>query len=147
VTSQLSFPDRVMLPVVRAKADAGIERVADATERRIEGWCEMACEKLREFARGQSGHFTCELARCAFQSSIPAPHDLRAWGKVSRMAMQRGYIEKVPGQFFAAASSNGSPKPVYRRGPNAGVPLLTESPHCVGVAFSLNDPRARKGAA
>lgn len=119
MSTQLHFPDRVMLPAARAKADVEVERAADATERRVEGWCEMACERLREFARAQAGHFTCELARCAFQSTIPAPHDLRAWGKVSRMAMARGYIERVPGQFFAAASSNGSPKPVYRKGPQA----------------------------
>lgn len=118
MSTQLEFPTRVMT-TARARADAGIERAADATEKRVEGWCDMACEKLREFARTQSGLFTCELARGAFQATIPAPHDLRAWGKVSRMAMSRGYIEKVPGQFFAAASSNGSPKPVYRRGANA----------------------------
>lgn len=136
-----------MLPAARAKADVAIQRVADATERSEPGWCETACERLREFARAQSGVFTVELARMAFAKDLPAPGDLRAWGQVTRMATSRGYIDRVHGEFFSAASSNGSPKPVYRRGPNAGVKLQVESPHCVGVAFSLNDPRAKKGAA
>lgn len=119
MSEQLAFPDRVMLPAARARADSAIQQAADATERRVEGWCESACERLREFARGQSGIFTVELARLAFASALPAPHDLRAWGQVTRMATSRGYIQRVHGEYFSAASSNGSPKPVYRRGPNA----------------------------
>lgn len=115
---QLSFPVSTMQGA-RKRADEGIQQAADATERRVEGWCEMACEKLREFARGQSLPFTIELARGHFEKTLPEPHDLRSWGQVTRMATARGFIEKMHGQYFAAASSNGSPKPVYRRGPQA----------------------------
>lgn len=108
-----------MLPQARAKADAGIQRAADATERRVEGWCELACEALRTFARGQSGMWTIEIARMSIDAKLPKCHDLRSWGKVSRMAIDRGFIERVPGQFFAAMSSHGSPKPCWRRGVNA----------------------------
>lgn len=108
-----------MFPAARARADAGIQRSADATERTEAGWCEKAAERLRAFARGQSGVFTIELARMAFAKDLPPPHDLRTWGQVTRMAASRGYIERVRGEFFSAASSNGSPKPVYRRGPRA----------------------------
>lgn len=35
------------------------------------------------------------------------------------MAIAAGYIEKMPRVFMPAASSNGSPKGCYRRGPKA----------------------------
>jgi hypothetical protein len=119
MSTQMTFPDRVMLPAARERAGVGIERVADATEKRIAGWCEMACEKLRAFARTQGGVFTIELARMAFEKDLPEPCDLRAWGAVTRMATSRGFIERVKGQYFPAASSNGSDKPVYRAGVRA----------------------------
>lgn len=119
MTAQLSFPDRVMLPAARAKADVGIQRVVDATERTEPDWCEAACERLRSFARDQGGVFTIELARLAFEKQLPPPSDLRIWGAVTRMATNRGYIERIEGQYFPAASSNTSPKPVYRRGAKA----------------------------
>jgi hypothetical protein len=119
VAEQLTFPDRVMLPAARARAEVGIQRVADATERTEAGWCEKATERLREFAHDQGGVFTIELARLAFEKQLPPPTDLRIWGAVTRMATNRGYIERVEGQYFPAASSNTSPKPVYRRGVSA----------------------------
>lgn len=118
---QQSFPAAVMMPAaaVRAHADTQIERVAEAAERRIDGWCETACKALREFAAGQALPFTIELARGQFADRIAEPHDLRAWGKVTRMAMSRGYIVKLRGQFFEARSSHGSPKQLYAKGPQA----------------------------
>lgn len=105
----------------RARADAGVERVADKAERERPGWCEDAAQALRKFASAQGGVFTIEHARVALlmAEAIDKPHDGRAWGKATRMAMAAGYIERVKGQFFPAASSNGSPKPVYRRGAKA----------------------------
>jgi hypothetical protein len=119
VAEQMTFPDRVMLPAARARADVGIAQAADATERHDTGWCMGACERLRLFAKVQSGMFTIELARLAFEKTLPAPNDLRSWGAVTRMATSRGFIERVKGQYFPAASSNGSEKPVYRAGANA----------------------------
>lgn len=108
-----------MMAGARARADVGIQRAADATERTEAGWCEKATERMREFARAQAGVFTIELARLAFAKDLTPPADLRTWGNVTRLAVSRGYIERVHGEFFSAASSNGSPKPVYRRGPHA----------------------------
>lgn len=119
MTTQLSFPSRLMLPQARAAADVAVERAGDAADRKVAGWCELACEALRQFARNQSGMWTIELARLSFEKSLPAPSDRRAWGKVVRMADSRGFIERVPGQFFAAASSHGSAKPVWKKGPQA----------------------------
>lgn len=104
---------------VAAKADTGIQRAADATDARNPGWCELACQALRRFAKHQHGMFIVEHARAVLRSELPPPNDERTWGKVTRMATDRGYIERVKGAYFPAASSNGSEKPVYRKGPKA----------------------------
>lgn len=110
---------RIRMDHARARADFGIERSATSAENATPGWCEMACEELRRFAAGQGGMFTVELARMAIEKRLPPPPDLRAWGVVTRMASARGYIERVRGMSFPAASSNGSDKPCYRKGPKA----------------------------
>lgn len=107
------------LRVAKARADVGIERAADATEAETPGWCEQACEALRAFATANPRIWTIELARQAFEKSLPPCHDLRSWGRVVRMAAARGFIERVPGRYFPAVSSNGSPKPVWKKGPKA----------------------------
>lgn len=78
-----------------------------------------ACTNARQHP--QSGVFTLELARMALEQSgaIDKPREGRAWGVVTRMAVDRGYIERVKGQLFPAASSNGASKSVYRRSTKA----------------------------
>lgn len=105
--------------LARHRADVGIERAARATEANSPDWCEMACERLRQYAAGRADVFTIEAARAAFEEYLPAPNDLRTWGAVTRMAANRKYIEKVPGSYSPAASSNGSPKANYRKGERA----------------------------
>lgn len=104
----------------RAKGHAMGDLAAQKTEREVDPeWTEKAVERLRVFARHQGGVFTIEMARGVLQAELPTPTDLRAWGRVSRMAREREYIEPVRGSDFPAASSNGSPKQVYRRGAKA----------------------------
>lgn len=107
---------RAAMAAANARADVGSQRAADKADREAPGWCGAACEALRGFARAQGGVFTIELARLALRHQVPDPRDGRAWGVVTRMAQRNGFIERVPGQYFPAASSNGSPKPVYRKG-------------------------------
>jgi hypothetical protein len=52
------------------------------------------------------------------QKSVPAPPDLRAWGAATLAAARAGFIERT-NTYHPAVSSNGSPKPCYRRGPKA----------------------------
>jgi len=108
----------VDLATAKHRADAGIERAADKAERISEGWIETATEDLRRYAQQACDDFTIEQARVRCR---PAPEgaDSRAWGAITRRAKTLGYIEQVPGRYAAAFSSNGSPKPVYRRGPRA----------------------------
>lgn len=115
---QLSFPLTPM-QAARVRANAGIQRAAEAAERLTPNWTEIACDAVRAWVRERSSVFTMEHARLAVEKSIEPPSDLRAWGHVTRMAVKRGYIEQVPGSYFRAASSNGSPKPVYRKGEKA----------------------------
>jgi hypothetical protein len=104
----------------RAKGHAMGDLAAEKTERLVDPyWCEKAVYRVRVFSRHQSGVFTIEMARSVLQAELPAPTDLRAWGRVTRMARDREFIEAVRGSYFPATSSNGSPKQVYRRGPKA----------------------------
>ena len=115
----LGIPDASPLARARDRADTGIERAASKAERVIPGWCALACDGVRRFAAHQHGWFTMEQARLVLEAELPEPPDARSWGQVTRMAKARKYIEVVKGQFSPAASSNGSPKPVYRRGAGA----------------------------
>lgn len=101
-----------------AVADSAIARVADSAERAVPGWAKAALELVRVFARNQDGLFTIEQCRWVVQRQIDAPPDLRAWGVVTRMASARGFIERT-NRSAPAYSSNGSDRPLYRRGDKA----------------------------
>ncbi len=124
---QLSFAEFAPAPLVRAirlrqgeaAGDLGIKRAAGHAERCAPGWMDAALKQVRAFARNQGGAlFTIETLRWAIQTQIPAPPDLRAWGAVSRIAASRGYIAKTK-RTAPTASSNGSDRPLYTRGPQA----------------------------
>lgn len=106
------------LRAARSRADAGIQQAADATERRHDGWQDLAVEALRQFARKQFEPFTVEAARVQIASALPAPKSLKSWGAVTRRAMADGYLVHT-GRYAPAASSNGSPKALYAAGANA----------------------------
>lgn len=107
---------------------AGIERghemaarAAERTEREVDHlWIETALTMLQGWValNRQRGNdpFTMETARVALAGKVARPTDLRAWGHVTRAAIKRGILRRVPGMYSAAASSNGSPKPVYVAG-------------------------------
>lgn len=107
------------MQIAMTRGDLGIERAADKAERNAPGWVDDAVDAIRlVFARFPTVEMTVEVARTyAMQNygfKAPEGVDLRAWGQVTRRAVKLGYIERVPDKFQAAASSNCSPKPVYR---------------------------------
>lgn len=103
----------------RLRGEIGMERVAEKVEEATPGWCDNAVQALGRFAQAQGGVFTIEMARLVLERELPRVHDARCWGKVTTMALKRGVIERVKGQYLPAASSNGAVRAVYRRGPKA----------------------------
>lgn len=116
---QTAFPNSVMLAAGKARGEVGMARVAERAEKASPGWCDLACGRVRALMREQSGMLTMELIRLQVEKHLPPATDKRAWGVVTRMAAARGYIERVPNAYFPAASSNASPKPLWKRGPKA----------------------------
>lgn len=102
----------------RMRADMGIERVSEATERNSPDWLEKALERVRVFARTQAGMFTVEQMRSVLADELPTPSDQRIWGAVCIHAQKAGYLAKTK-LYAPAASSNNSPKRLYVRGPKA----------------------------
>ena len=107
---------KLAMDAARARAEVGADRAGAKADTVHADWCLLAAEKLRVFARAQGGVFNIEMARAGLGDELPAPPDLRAWGKATVMAIKAGYVEKVPRVFMPAASSNGAPKAAYRRG-------------------------------
>lgn len=117
--------EQLSLELAHRRADTGIERAADRAERASPGWIDQAAEKLRDAMlllhnTRLAEQATIETLRTwAVMGGLQAPPDARAWGHVTRLAVRLGYLERIPGAYAPAASSNGSPKPLYRKGPNA----------------------------
>lgn len=74
-------------------------------------WTERAVSALDDWLRARGdAPFTMEEARSSVV--IDAPHDLRAWGTVTRLAVQLGLMKNA-GATAPAESSRGSQKPLY----------------------------------
>lgn len=101
------------------RAEDGVKRSASKASRLEPGWIEKTIEEVRAIvqARDESALFTIEevRAQCA---PMPAGSDARGWGQVTRRVTALGIIVRT-GFFAPTASSNGSPKPIYRKGPSA----------------------------
>lgn len=77
-------------------------------------WVENAITSVRWYAGFTwPKDFTMEELRTSL-IFLDAPPDARAWGSVTRQAVARGIIVRTGG-YRAAVSSNGSPKPLYRK--------------------------------
>lgn len=102
----------------KVRASDAMERVSDAVEAESPGWSAKALDAVKRFAAAQAGLFTTEAMRGVIESELPPTNRLRVWGPITKTARAKGYIEQVKGAYAPAASSNGSPKPLYKRGPN-----------------------------
>ena len=98
------------------RAAKGMRRAAERACRQVDPlWVETAVLFLAAFAREQVGReFTIEQARVALAGKVIEAPNLRAWGQVTRVALQRGLIKRFG--MARAASSNGSFKATYRVG-------------------------------
>lgn len=117
--------EQLSLDMGRIRGDLGIERAARKADKVCAEWMDAALGRLRYFASvactDTEPNFTMEEAREFVEALEPRPAgiDCRVWGAIQREAVRRGYIERVPNVYRAAASSNGSPKACYRRGAKA----------------------------
>jgi FMN phosphatase YigB (HAD superfamily) len=99
----------------RARRDAGMASSARHAEQDAPGWLESAVAEVHRYAHAvYPADFTIEEARASIEHNLQRPPELRAWGAVTRACKARGLIEAVEGVWRCAASSNGSPKQVYR---------------------------------
>ena len=109
--------------VATVRADQGIERAVKRTEKIRPEWCAEAARMLGMGAclleLEKCDKFTIERLRARVAGAVATPADGRSWGGATRAAMRAGYIERVEGEFARAASSNNSPKQIYRKGPQA----------------------------
>lgn len=111
--------DEMTMARAEARADEGMARAAQHAEAVEPGWCACAVESLRDFAKRQAGPFLIETARFVMQANgLPAPPEERAWGSVTRQAAKAGFIAMTD-RMGKAITSNGSPKPMWVKGPNA----------------------------
>lgn len=110
---------RAAMAAAKARGEAMRDAAGAAVEAVAPGWVTAAVEALRRFARSQVGVFSIEQARSVLAIELPKVSELRAWGKVTSEASSLGYIVPVPRTFIPAASSNGTPKQAWKRGPAA----------------------------
>lgn len=104
-----------MTSSITAAGIAGMTSAAEHAEADSPGWGERALSAAVRAMSMQSGNFTMEHIRYVahFYIGLGMPPDLRAWGAVTQKLIRAGVIERVG--YAPAASSHGSPKPLYRR--------------------------------
>lgn len=102
----------MQLEISLDRGHSAARAAADKADEIAPGWMETAAQQLFMYAVRSREPFTIEQAR---QECMPTPEgaDARSWGHVTRLAVRRGWIE-VTGGYAPAASSNGSPKRLYR---------------------------------
>lgn len=105
-------------PAVRAAQQRGAiaaQACADAAERRSPGWTDAAHAAFVAYARAYPDReFTTEDVRLVAKDVADAP-DPRAWGAVAQRAKREGVV--IPCGWRPVASSNGSPKTVWKLNP------------------------------
>lgn len=110
VGSQQQFA--IDFDAAKARRDAGMASALDHAESDEPGWGDHCLALLRQFACLQAEPFTCEQFRAwAYTRGLATPAEERAFGPVTQKAIRGGYIARVG--YAPAASSNGSPKPLY----------------------------------
>lgn len=107
---------QLALDLAVSRGKTGMKRAADHADNDSPGWTERAYQALRSYVEGRlhSETFTIEQAREVAGLLVDEPPDGRAWGAVTQRAIRAGLIVRT-GEYAPAASSNGSPKPLYRK--------------------------------
>jgi hypothetical protein len=96
------------------RADDGAKRAAEHADRVRAAWTQGAFDCLVVWLTWYPESFLAEqfVTECIGNGYAPPP-DARAWGAVIQRAARKGCIVKVG--YAPAATSNGSPKVLWRR--------------------------------
>lgn len=95
----------------------GMNRAVSHANRVVDKWSDIARNAVINFLKSKDDDylFIIEDVRSEIDNKIPPPPDLRSWGSVTQSLVRHHDIEATD-LFRKAASSNGSPKPVYKKG-------------------------------
>jgi hypothetical protein len=80
------------LDIAFAAASTGMSQAADAADRNIPGWTNMAFEFLVDFARSHDRFISEDVSDASKKTNFPQPHTDRAWGSVYRRAIKENII-------------------------------------------------------
>jgi hypothetical protein len=95
-------------------AERGIQSSAEHAESDSPGWQGRALGFLGRYAASQIASWTIEDFRLwAASHGLEQPDEARAYGSLTRKALQRGYMVRVG--YAPTVSSRGGPKPLYAR--------------------------------
>lgn len=97
----------------QSRRETGIASSAQHAEQDVPGWGELALWYVRQYAASQILPWTMEACRTwAYAHGLPKPDEERSFGSVTQKALRQKLISKTD-RYAPAASSNGSPKPLY----------------------------------
>ena len=103
-----------MFAAARVRRDTGMQRAVDHADAQEPGWSELAYRFLVRYATESDQPFLAEnVIAAARAAGLPEPPDGRAYGAVIQRAHREGVTVKAG--FAAAATSNCSPKVLWRR--------------------------------
>ena len=102
----------MQMEIALDRGHSAARAAAEKAEEVAPGWTQIAAIQVLRFAQKATEPFTIEQARAECMLT-PAGADARSWGHVTRLAVRKGWIEPT-GEYAPAASSNGSPKRLYR---------------------------------
>lgn len=94
-----------------SRRESGIFRGEVGANAEIDGWSDLALERIVEYAASHET-FLMEEVRRSLPEDFPEPSDARAWGVVTRKAVKDKIISRTE-NYAPARSSNLSPKPVW----------------------------------
>lgn len=107
------------MAAAKERAALGMSRAARRAARVSIGYVEVALQAVKRYAASNPGEWTTEQMRSVLEPDLPPVPEARVWGYIVVQAIKAGYMERVPRKFAPAASSNGCPKPLWKRSKGA----------------------------
>lgn len=105
-------------------AREGAQAAADHAERETEQWKDRALKAFKEYALNNTEFLTEDVRVWAHQNGLPAAPDPRAWGYVSRAAVNSRYVEISGYRNTRIPPAHAGPRAVYRSLVRDGIEVL-----------------------